>query len=486
MFELGMMGKVGSSSVPSLSRDEFCRLVETHQAAVYAVAYSTLGNRAASEEIAQEAFLLAWKKYPELSEAPKLPAWFCGIARNLARNARRRHGAPLGEDALEHVPAMTTGPLDQLIDAENEATVSRALEALPDTYREPLVLYYGCDQSIRCVASALDISETAAKQRLRRGRELLEASVHEIVTRSLRRAGPGAAFTAAVAAALMAAPAPAHAATPNQRSPQRPFSTLAKLAIVSGGAAALIALGSVSMHRNSAPNALSSAESTTASASAQGSDDRHAKAQTKRPWLGPGDLSHVPSRHTRTPAVDAAAEGEVVSVELAQRLKTKVDLDLKDASLRDVLRLLSEVAGVPIISRRHNDSDVSLKLQATTVLDALDQVLEQDDSVWRQTEAVHVIADEKGPTSTLDGTNITLELAAVPFSQVIDQFSDILDMPIATDPSLAGPPITARFVNQPAGAAFNAVLRQGGFSYRIEDAIEVRPEDEATDEDSSD
>ena len=71
------------------------------------------------------------------------------------------------------------------------------LEAIPETYREALVLYYREDHSIAEVAAALDIQPDAAKQRLARGREMLRETLAATVEGVLKKSKPGRALNAA-------------------------------------------------------------------------------------------------------------------------------------------------------------------------------------------------------------------------------------------------------------------------------------------------
>src|SRR5439155_9295447 len=80
---------------------------------------------------------------------------------------------------------------------------------LPETYRLPLILYYREGKSVRAVAEALEISEDAAKQRLARGREMLQERMAGMIEGVLTRTGPSAIFTMAIAAAIGALAAPA-------------------------------------------------------------------------------------------------------------------------------------------------------------------------------------------------------------------------------------------------------------------------------------
>lgn len=181
----------------------FESLVRQHQAAVCATAFAVLRDRARSEEIAQDAFVLAWRQLQTLSTPPALPAWICGIARNLARNAARKHReAPMTEHVTE--PATTATPLDVTLSREHADLANRALATLTEDDRELVILYYRCEESIASVASALAIGEATARKRLQRTRERLRSAL-AAVEATLRASRPGPAFTAACVAALAAA-----------------------------------------------------------------------------------------------------------------------------------------------------------------------------------------------------------------------------------------------------------------------------------------
>ena len=153
----------------------FTRFVEEHQASVRSVAWSATGDRGLGEEIAQETFLIAWRKLRTGSKAPNLPAWLRTVARNLARNARRKGRREQGDDGLDSRPSPGPSPLDTLIEREARARLDRALLDLPSRYREPLILYYLSGESIEQVAAGLALSAGAVKQRLSRARKRLKA-----------------------------------------------------------------------------------------------------------------------------------------------------------------------------------------------------------------------------------------------------------------------------------------------------------------------
>ncbi len=89
----------------------------------------------------------------------------------------------------------------------------RSLERIPEIYREPLVLFYREHQSIEAVAQNLELTEDAVKQRLSRGRKMLQERVLAFVEGALTRTNPGKAFTVDVLAALPLLATTAKAAT---------------------------------------------------------------------------------------------------------------------------------------------------------------------------------------------------------------------------------------------------------------------------------
>lgn len=187
------------------SKEAFGAVVRRYQGLVCAVTYSATGDISASEELAQETFLRAWRNLRQLDDPGKFRAWLCKIARNLAYTSLRanRKGAthPLERARL---PAAGPGPDEAALAKERQEIVWAAVERVPLQYREPLVLFYRSQRSVSDVAAALGLSEDTVRQRLHRGRQLIKSEVASLVEDTLARSGPGKAFAVGVIAALPA------------------------------------------------------------------------------------------------------------------------------------------------------------------------------------------------------------------------------------------------------------------------------------------
>ena len=199
-------------------RDAFRRIVERYQTLISSLAYCATGSVSQSEDLAQETFVAAWKRLAELREPAKLRPWLCGITRFLISKEFRRQGRePVhAAESLEAVDEWVSPeplPPDRVISTEEKAIMWRSLERIPEIYREPLVLYYRENQSIEAVAQNLDLSEDAVKQRLSRGRRLLQAQVLAFIAAALEGTKPDKAFTVGVLAALPLVATTAKAAT---------------------------------------------------------------------------------------------------------------------------------------------------------------------------------------------------------------------------------------------------------------------------------
>ncbi len=185
------------------SSKAFGVLVGRYQSLVCAITYSATGSVERSEELAQEVFLRAWRSLSQLQDLSKFRAWLCSIARSAVQNwfrDRQRDvvGRAVSLDTVADKPSEESGPEEAAMIQEQKAVVSQALGEIPESLREPLILFYREQKSVQEVAEQFGLTENTARQRISRGRRLLRRQVAHMVESTIARTRPGKAFTTAV------------------------------------------------------------------------------------------------------------------------------------------------------------------------------------------------------------------------------------------------------------------------------------------------
>ena len=196
----------------------FAALVAATQGTVASIALAIVRDVQHSEDVAQEAYLHAWRRLPELRSDDSFLPWLREITRNRARDFLRRRKARPG-DAPNDDPdrelarlASTDRTTYAVIDDERARALDEAFDALESDDREVLTLYYREGESTAQVATLLELRPATVRQRLSRARARLKTGVEQALARTLVRSAPGAAFTAAVAGLLTTTSPPAAAA----------------------------------------------------------------------------------------------------------------------------------------------------------------------------------------------------------------------------------------------------------------------------------
>ncbi len=184
----------------------FARIVRQYQSLISGVLYSATGDFHRSEDLAQETFLIAWKKLDELRDSENLAGWLCTIARNLVHSAQRKKVVSTAHGSLpDELPSSEKGPDAALLHREQSELVWSAIGEIEEPYRETLVLYYRGGESVRDIAAATESTEEAVRQRLVRARKSLKVKLEQLIGDVLSETAPGEAFTLTVMTAVGAA-----------------------------------------------------------------------------------------------------------------------------------------------------------------------------------------------------------------------------------------------------------------------------------------
>jgi RNA polymerase sigma factor (sigma-70 family) len=283
-------------------RTAFARIVERYQRTVYAVAFSKVRDRVLTDDITQDTFVTAWSQLSDLRDATRLPAWLCGIARNLARDACKRRRRDHASD-VQDVAGGTT-PFEALSEADSERVIAAALAKVPDAYREPLVLFYYEQQSVEQVARTLGITAHTTNKRLSRGRRYLADGVTRLVESGLARRGPKSDLVAGVLLAIGVLGSASHVdASPPAAKGSTMLSKLTIAAILTTVVVGGVGLLSAETTRNSTSSSPRATTTTTTTAPV-------ASAPRKPAPAAPAPAS--PSRVSAPPKLPASSSAPVV------------------------------------------------------------------------------------------------------------------------------------------------------------------------------
>ena len=160
-------------------------LIRPYERSVYVMALSYMKNKADAEDVAQEAFVRAFRKLSTFRGESKFGTWLISITINEARTRLRRQ-APIRMVPLDQLPdedkAISPALLRDWREIPSEAVereevwnlIQRAVEQLPDIYQQVFLLRDGEELTISETAEALNISIPSVKVRLHRARVMLQ------------------------------------------------------------------------------------------------------------------------------------------------------------------------------------------------------------------------------------------------------------------------------------------------------------------------
>lgn len=162
-------------------RGAFDDLVRATYADTYTLAYRLTGNEEDARDVAQEAYLRAYRAIDRFRGDAQFSTWMYRITANcaatyLGRRSRHRHDVlddtvPVADPRTDHDPQLRADASDL------RNRLARALDDLPPRLRSVVVLRDIYDLPHESIAAELGISESAAKVRLHRARNKLREQV---------------------------------------------------------------------------------------------------------------------------------------------------------------------------------------------------------------------------------------------------------------------------------------------------------------------
>lgn len=154
--------------------EAFDELVNHHQFAMYNTVFQIVGDGDDASDVTQAAFIKAWENLHTYKSEYRFFSWLYRImvneALNMVRSRRVHYELKLVNEQAE--------PADSdLLVAEQNSDLTRAIDRLPTEYKAVIVMRHFEDLSYREMAGILDIDEITVKSRLYSARMKLREAI---------------------------------------------------------------------------------------------------------------------------------------------------------------------------------------------------------------------------------------------------------------------------------------------------------------------
>jgi RNA polymerase sigma-70 factor (ECF subfamily) len=173
--------------------DAFGELVDRNRRAVFRAALAAAGSAAEADDIAQEAFVTAYRKLSSFRGESAFRTWLLAIAWRKALDRRkslsrwvRSTVSPRGfpdddlRDAMERTSSPERSQEARLADAELRRTLRRLIATLPRKLRDTLLLAGSEEYSYEQIAAMLDVPVGTVKWRVSEARRVLRRKLREL------------------------------------------------------------------------------------------------------------------------------------------------------------------------------------------------------------------------------------------------------------------------------------------------------------------
>ncbi len=152
------------------NRKELERALNEFGDLIYRTSFIILGNQQDAEDVLQDTFIRYMEKSPVFKDYEHQKAWLLKVSHNLCKDLlrfKKRH-TYVNIDEVEKSGSLSIG---------NE--VIKYFISLPPKYKITLILFYVEGFQVSEISKIINISESAVKKRLQRGRNLIKVQLEE-------------------------------------------------------------------------------------------------------------------------------------------------------------------------------------------------------------------------------------------------------------------------------------------------------------------
>jgi RNA polymerase sigma factor (sigma-70 family) len=177
--------------------EAFGILVDKYKAGIYAFAYSKLGDFQDAQDVTQEVFLESYKNLHSLRRWESFSFWLYRMASTLCKKFIQKRAKYPDSEHFEDLSSQSLANPSMNSYRENvlHESVHDALNSLPETYREVLMLHYFVGMDSKEIAKALGTSPTAIRMRISRAREQLKEEMLNMMGTAFNQQRLQASFT---------------------------------------------------------------------------------------------------------------------------------------------------------------------------------------------------------------------------------------------------------------------------------------------------
>lgn len=163
----------------------FGELIDRHERAALAVAYSATRDASLAADAVQEACLKAWHKRASLADPQRFAGWLLHIVRRCALDQLRSRKPVQSLTGAEAGPAGETHDASTpMMKREEDQRVREALDELDDESRLAVVMRYYDGCAAKEIAQVLGCSPAAVDMRLKRARDRLRQRLSDLSERA--------------------------------------------------------------------------------------------------------------------------------------------------------------------------------------------------------------------------------------------------------------------------------------------------------------